>query len=238
MRSVFKLNWYKINTIMNAEKSASSTIASIQSPSRSGEAAGDILLRRLIEFAPLLLAFALALWTFWLVNSVHDKTEQKPAAPVTQPDYYLHDFELRRYNTQGKLHSQIAGAYGEHIPNPDTLHVTKIIAFTQSETGSHTHGTARRGTSQEKDKIIELFGDVYITHQPEPKPNQPKPEVVIFQSEYLKATDGMQYFSTDKPVHITQGQHVMRAQGMQFANDKKIVSAQGRVKATIAPADK
>lgn len=203
---------------------------------RNAETASDILLRRMVEFAPLLLAAALALWTFWLVNTVRDKQDDTPAAPTNEPDYYLHDFELRRYNAQGALHTKMIGTYGEHIPNPDTLHVQNIDAYTQSDNGSHTHGTALRGTSQEKDKIIELFGDVHIKHQAAAKPNQPKPEVAVFKSEYLKATNGMQHFSTDKPVHITQGKHTMQAQGMEFANDKKIVSAQGRVKATIAPA--
>lgn len=205
---------------------------------RSSETAGDRLRRRLLEFTPLLLALLLALWTSWLVNTVREKQAETPAAPTTEPDYYLHDFELRRYNAQGVLRNQITGTYGEHIPNPDTLHIENINAYNQAENGSHTYGSALRGTSQEKDKIIELFGNVRIKHQAAPKPNQAKPELAVFQSEYLKATNGMQHFSTDKPVHITQGKHIMQAQGMQFANDKKIVSAKGRVRATIAPAGK
>lgn len=223
---------------MNAKNTAPLVTPPDAPSTRTRVTASDILWRRLVEFAPLLLALALALWTLWLVNTVHEQKEDTPAAPVTEPDYYLHDFELRSYNANGKLHTQIAGTYGEHIPNPDTLNIKNISAYMQNETGSNTHGTALRGTSQEKDKVIELFGNVRIKHQAAPKPNQPKPEIAVFQSEYLKATDGMQHFSTDKPVHITQGKHTMQAQGMQFANDKKIVSAKGRVRATIAPARK
>ncbi len=201
----------------------------------SAETTVDILLRRMVEFAPLLLALTLALWTFWLINTVRDSKKEKTDAPITEPDYYMHDFEVRSYSEKGTLNTKIAGSYGEHIPNPDTLNIKNISAYSQNQTGSSTRGTAMRGVSKEKDKLIELFGKVYIEHQAETKPNKPKPEVAIFQSEYLKVTDGMQNFSTNKPVKITQGKNTMQAQGMQFSNKKKILSAQGRVKATIAP---
>ena len=70
---------------------------------------GKAVLRRAVDYAPLLLALLLALGTFWLMRSMPKLRLPEPELPANVPDYYLHDFQLRRYGVQGSLQNELTG---------------------------------------------------------------------------------------------------------------------------------
>ena len=107
---------------------------------------GNSVLRHATDFLPLLLALALALGTFWLVRSMPQIRPDTPPSS-NEPDYYLRDFELRRYDPLGNLQIELAGSYGEHVPGPDTIHVQQARTFSIDAHGNTTRASANRAVS-------------------------------------------------------------------------------------------
>ena len=197
---------------------------------------GNSVLRHATDFLPLLLALALALGTFWLVRSMPQIRPDTPPSS-NEPDYYLRDFELRRYDPLGNLQIELAGSYGEHIPGPDTIHVQQARTFSIDAHGTTTRASADRAVSDGKGQNIELFGQVHAVRQrtAEGGGKNGTPPPVIFESSYLKATNRQEHLSTDQPVKITQGNDVITGTGMTYTGASRTVNIQGRSQAVIQP---
>ncbi len=209
--------------------------ASTPAPGASAQVRnGNTPLRRIMDFLPLLLALLLALGTFWLVKSM-PQIESGTPPPANEPDYYLRDFELRRYDPQGSLQIELAGNYGEHVPGPDTIHVEQARTFSIDANGNTTRASADRAVSDGKGQNIELFGHVRAQHQRKAGENSTTTPPVIFESSYLKATNRQEQLSTDQPVKITQGNDVITGTGMAYTGTSRTVEIQGRSQAVIQP---
>ena len=195
----------------------------------------DMLWRRAIDFLPLMLMLVLALGTFWLVKSMPQADTAAPSPVSSEPDYYMRDFEMRRYAETGKLQSQITGRYGDHFPYPDIWRIRAVKTYFIDEQGNTTKGSAKRAVSDRKGMNIELFEQVRVEHQPVAQPNQTVHPLIVFQSEYLKSTNRQEYISTDKPVIVTRGASTITGTGMQYTHGNRVVEVQGRAKAVIHP---
>lgn len=196
---------------------------------------GKALLRHAVDYAPLLLALLLALGTFWLMRSMPKTRPPEPELPANVPDYYLHDFQLRRYNAQGGLQDELTGQYGEHLPGPDTIHVRQATMRSINAQGGSTHGRAQRAVAQRQSQDIELFDQVHLVHQPAPTANGQQPPAVTFESDYLQSTGKQEHIRTDRPVKITRAGDVITGSGMTYTNSSRTVEVQGRAKAVIQP---
>ena len=197
---------------------------------------GKAVLRRAADYAPLLLALLLALGTFWLMRSMPKLRLPEPELPANVPDYYLHDFQLRRYGEQGSLQNELTGQYGEHFPGPDTIHVQQATMHAVDAQGSSTHGRANRAVADLKSRDVELFEQVRVVHQPAAAANGPTPPPVTFESDYLQSTDKQERISTNRPVKITRAGDVITGSGMTYTNSSRTVEVKGRASAVIQPA--
>ena len=193
------------------------------------------LRRRIVDFLPLLLAALLALGTTWLVKSMPKVDVAKPQPPATEPDYYLRDFVLRRFTPAGVLQAEMQGVHGDHVPDKDQLRVQQARSYSADAQGNQTRATAGRALSDGKGQNIELFDNVRVVHQRAPTGKQATPEPIVFESNYVKATDRQEHISTNQPVKVTRGPNVITGSGMEFTNSTKVVQVQGRVNAVIAP---
>lgn len=196
---------------------------------------GKALLRRAVDYAPLLLALLLALGTFWLMRSMPKIRPPEPELPANVPDYYLHDFQLRRYNAQGSLQDELTGQYGEHLPGPDTIHVRQATMRSVNAQGGSTQGRAQRVVAQRQSQDIELFDQVHLVHQPATAANGQKPPPITFESDYLQSTNKQEHIRTNRPVKITRAGDVIIGNGMTYTNSNRTVEVQGRAKAVIQP---
>ena len=204
-------------------------------PAPPSATARKATLRLGIDYMPLLLALILALGTFWLVRSMPKTGPAEPAPPANAPDYYLHDFQLRRYGAQGHLQDELTGQYGEHLPGPDTIHVQQATMHAINPQGGSTQGRANRAVAALQSKDIELFDQVRVVHQPAPDAKGQVPPEVTFESEYLQSTDSQEHIRTHRPVKITRQGSVITGSGMHYTNSSRTVEVQGRAKAVIQP---
>lgn len=191
--------------------------------------------RRAVDYVPLLLALVLALTTFWLVRSMPKIRQPEPELPADVPDYYLHDFQLRRYGAQGNLQDELTGQYGEHLPVPDTIHIQQATMRAANPQGSSTQGRAKRAVAGRQSQDIELFDQVHVVHQPAPAANGQVSPPITFESDYLKSTDRQEHISTNRPVTITRNGNVITGSGMTYTNSSRTVEIAGRAKAVIQP---
>ena len=219
---------------MNQDPSSTSASTAPASPPPR-KPLGARVWRRAVDYVPLLLALVLALTTFWLVRSMPKIRQPEPELPANVPDYYLHDFQLRRYGAQGNLQDELTGQYGEHLPVPDTIHIHQATMRAANPQGSSTQGRAKRAVAGRQSQDIELFDQVHVVHQPAPTANgQPSPPIT-FESDYLKSTDRQEHISTNRPVTITRNGNVITGSGMTYTNSSRTVEIAGRAKAVIQP---
>lgn len=155
---------------MNQDPSSTSASTTPASPPPR-KPLGARVWRRAVDYVPLLLALVLALTTFWLVRSMPKIRQPEPELPADVPDYYLHDFQLRRYGAQGNLQDELTGQYGEHLPVPDTIHIQQATMRAANPQGSSTQGRAKRAVAGRQSQDIELFDQVHVVHQPAPAAN-------------------------------------------------------------------
>ena len=204
-------------------------------PTAARKPLGKAQLRRAVDYVPLLLALLLALGTFWLMRSMPKIRPPEPELPTNMPDYYLHDFQLRRYNAQGGLQDELTGQYGEHLPGPDTIHVQQATMRSVNAQGGSTQGRAQRAVAQRQSQDIELFDQVHLVHQPAPAANGQQPPAITFESDYLQSTDKQEHIRTNRPVKITRAGDVITGSGMTYTHSNRTVEVQGRTKAVIQP---
>ena len=224
---------------MSDEQLPPPSLAPLPAPAQSASAARPPaphgLRRRIVDFLPLLLAALLALGTTWLVKSMPKIDAAAPQPPSTEPDYYLRDFVLRRFTPAGVLQAEMQGVHGDHVPNNDQLRVQQARSYSADAQGNQTRATASRAVSDGKGQNIELIDNVRVVHQRAPTEKQAAPEPIVFESNYVKATDRQEHISTNQPVKVTRGANVITGSGMEFTNSTKVVQVQGRVNAVIAP---
>ena len=177
----------------------------------------------------------LALGTLWLVRSMPKIRPAGPQVPADVPDYYLREFELRRYSAQGKLQDELLGAYGEHLPGPDTIHVQQARMHSIDEQGNSTRGNANRAVANRQNQNIELFDQVNVVYQRAPANDGVTPPPVVFESNYLKSTNRQEHISTNQPVKIVRGGDVITGSGMTYTDSTRTVEVQGRAHAVIQP---
>ena len=219
---------------MNQDPSSTSaSTAPASTPPR--KPLGARVWRRAVDYVPLLLALVLALTTFWLVRSMPKTGPAEPAPPTHVPDYYLHDFQLRRYGAQGNLQDELTGQYGEHLPGPDTIHVRQATMHAINPQGGSTQGRANRAVAALQSKDIELFDQVRVVHQPAPDAKGQAQPAVTFESEYLQSTDQQEHIRTNRPVKITRQGNIITGSGMHYTNSSRTVEIAGRAKAVIQP---
>ena len=77
---------------------------------------------------------------------------------------------------------------------------------------------------------VQLIGNAHVV-----QPAHGKEETVEFRSEFLEAFRNIEQVRTNQPVVVTQGESVVRAQGMMYDNLSRIVALQGRSSATFVP---
>lgn len=181
----------------------------------------------LSRFFPLMIVLLLAALTFWLKAAV--QTDTPPSGKLRHdPDYFVDNFTIYRFNTQGKLHS--------------TLRAPRMLHFADDETSvsdypdiryygeRSTHITADSGWSDRDGKQIILRNNVVVTREG----LHGNPPTVISSSEmYAYPDDGIA--RTDKPVVITQGKSVMHGIGLEANNKTQISVLGGRAQGTIYP---
>jgi len=192
---------------------------------------------QLAAWLPALVMAPFALGTFWLVRSTPKPPAEVVARPVLhEPDYFMHEFSVRKFNPDGRMSSELRGPSGQHFPDTDTLEVEQPRMRSFDLEGRLTLGSADRGVSNSDGSQVQLYGNVQVVRQQVRKPDgsvQPQSEL---RGQYLHLFVNDGRISSDQPVELSRGGS--RFTGNRFAYDRNTGVAQlnGQVRGVLLPA--
>jgi len=180
-------------------------------------------------YLPLLMMAVLALGTWWLVRNAPTVAEPREAvAPRHEPDYEMTNFVVQRFAKDGTLKTQIEGDRLRHFPDNDTLEIDRARLRAVGNDGIVTLATANKALANGDGSEVQLLGDARIV-----RPAHGNEEEIEFRGEFLHAFRNVERVRSHLPVTVTQGESVVRADGMEYDNLARVIDLHGRTRATF-----
>jgi lipopolysaccharide export system protein LptC len=185
---------------------------------------GTILINRMLEAMPLIAMALIAAAAYYLVQINLRQAPRAPSPVLHEPDYTMHNFQARRFDASGTLRSITSGKRMDHFPDDDTAEVRMITSWARNERGLVTQMSAERALANGDGSELQLFGNARIWRDAS-KGNLP----LDLKSEFLQIWLKEERAATHKPVTLTRGASVARAEKMAIQNIERSVSLEGRV---------
>src|SRR4029078_12552208 len=91
-----------------------------------------------------------------------------------------------------------------------------------------TVANARKALANGDGSEVQLLGDAHVV-----RPAHCKEEQIEFKSDFLHAFRNVERLRSHLPVVVTQGQSIVRAEGMEYDNLARVVDLKGRTSATF-----
>lgn len=181
--------------------------------------------RRSASLFPLAMLVLLAALTFWLSRVIEG---DKPRGPQRHdPDYWVENFVVRRFDLDGKLQHTLVAKKLLHYPDDDTTIVTAPqLTYHQ---GAPAEISARMAYVGADGKEIDLVDDVRVVRQGATGDVPPS----VLETRALKVFPDAEKGRTSAPVIITQGRSILRGSGLEFDNKTGVTVLRGRVTGTL-----
>ena len=188
------------------------------------------LLDLVSAYLPLLMMAVLASGTWWLVrNAPNVEAPRAAAAPRHEADYVMTNFVVQRFGSDGMLRTQIEGDRLRHFPDDDTLEIDDPRIRAIGNDGVVTLADARKALANGDGSEMQLLGNAHVV-----QPAHGKEETIEFRSEFLQAFRNVERLRSHLPVVVTQGESVVRADGMEYDNLTRVVALKGHTSASFA----
>lgn len=189
------------------------------------------LLYPLTTYLPLLLMGLLALGTWWLVQNTPLLLPPGQAKAVRyEPDYTMHQFSVHRFAPDGRLKGQMQGDMLRHYPNNDTIEVDQVRLVSFGPTGNITRASAKQALSNGDGSEVQLKGQARVQRDA-----REGNETSVFTSEFLHAFLNTEEVRSHLPVVLQRGTTQVAGDSLSYDNLNRVVSVNGRVRATFAP---
>ena len=180
---------------------------------------------RAASLFPLAMLVLLAALTFWLNRVIQGDNPRGPQRH--DPDYWVERFEVRRFNTEGRLQHTVVADNLLHYPDDDTTIVaTPHVTYHQKPP---TEIFARMAYVGKDGKEIDLVDNVRVVRH---SAEAGAPSTVL-ETRTLKIFPDSEKGHTNDPVVITQGKSIMNGTGLDIDNRSGISVLYGRVTGTL-----
>ena len=183
-------------------------------------------------YLPIALMGLLALGSYWLLRVTPEPdTQAAPRAPQHEPDYFMREFVVRSFFTDGQLRSEVRGQEARHYPDDGRLEVDNARIRHLRPDGSLTTGQAQRLTSNAEQTEFVLTGQaVVVREQARAAAGSPRLE---FRGEHLRLLPEARRVIAEQPVLLLRGRDRMAAQGLDYRDDTGVALFKGRAVATL-----
>lgn len=193
------------------------------------------VLERLTLYLPITLMAVLALGTYWLVRSTPELEPPAIEKPKRhEPDYAVNNFELKTYDANGRLKSEITGQTARHYPDTDTLEIDGVHIRSINAQGHVTVATANQALTNSDSSEVQLIGNALVVREARQEDGQTVPRMQ-FKGEFLHAFLDTERVKSHKPVDLQRGQDAFTADAMTFDNVTQVMELQGRVRGVLVP---
>jgi len=182
----------------------------------------------LSSYLPLLLMAALALATWWLVKNTPGAPPDRSATVDTGvPDYTMQRFVLQRFAPDGRVTARLEGQALRHYPENDRIEVDALQLQAYAPDGRLTTATARQAVSNGAASELQLQGGAQVIG------TDADGRPVTIRSEFLHAYLDTQVVTTDRPVEVVHGANRLRAGGLRYDGQQRVLDFQGPVRASL-----
>lgn len=193
---------------------------------------------RVSVYLPLVLMGLMAMTTYWLVRNTPVVTElELESAPRHVPDYFMRDFSVRVFGSDGKLKTEMTGVEGRHFPDTDTLEVDHIRIRMVGAEGRITTATANRGTINVDGSEAQLFDKAVVAREASTSAQGVTIPRTELRSDFLHLFANTEQVRSHLPVVLVRGTagDQFAADGLDYDNLGRVMQLKGRVHGTLLP---
>lgn len=184
-------------------------------------------LSRLQSLAPLVVAAALAGFSWWLVaSSPESEQASRPMADPAVPDYELAQARLARFDANGRIEAVMDGDRMRHYPATQTLQVDAMQMAARHTDGRRLQAQAEQGEWQEGSGMVTLTGGADVRMLPAESGASGTTRV---RGEQLKLDTRARLVSSQQPVVLTRERSEVRAQSLRHDEAAGLTELGGRV---------
>lgn len=184
----------------------------------------------LLLYFPVVLMGLLAMLTYWLVRNTPVMPEEAPrAAALHIPDYFMRDFAVRTFGTDGRFQSEIQGTEMRHYPDTDTLEIDQPRIRRTGPEGQVTVAQAEKAISNADGSEVQLMGRASVVREAfvrKDRTSQPRFEM---RSEFLHFYVDTDRLQTHLPIELFRGEDRFTADQLKYDNLDQRVELSGRV---------
>ncbi len=188
------------------------------------------LVETLSTYLPLVLMLLLAVGTAWLVQRTPVPSAARAArAPLSTPDYSMHNVILERFAANGRLRLRLQGDELHHYPDSDRVEVknARIEAFDVA--GRVTIATAQQVLGNGDASELQLTGGAQVQGR------DAQGSALVIRSDFLHLFLVTEQVRTHKPVRVTLGNTELQAGGLEYDHPAQKLELKGPIRATLAP---
>jgi lipopolysaccharide export system protein LptC len=184
-------------------------------------------------YLPIGLMSLLALGSWWLARNTPNAIQAAPAQIQRQdPDYFLTQFSVKNFDTQGQLLSEVWGQKARHFPGTDILEID-AARFRSSRSSRVTTGQSDRAYSNGDGSEVQLVGNAVVVREPlRDEQGRELPRLEI-RGDFLHAFLRTEEIKSHKPVTIVRGADQFNGDRMLFNKIDSVVQLDGRVRVRL-----
>lgn len=187
-----------------------------------------------LSFVPVILMGILAMMTYWLVkNTPSQISQQQVLTPSHSIDYYLKNFSVKSYQSDGQLHSIIYGEKANHFADTLVLEITQPKLQTFDVHQNMTRASANQAFTNADGSELQLLGQAVVVREVPAQMGQANEELEM-HSEFLDFFIDEDKLFTHEPVELRRGKSTFHALGLDYDNTKMILNLRGQVHAQLA----
>lgn len=193
---------------------------------------------RALLYLPIAIMGVLALGTYWLVRSTPvEEAAQPERVRGHEPDYFMHGFSIKTFDTAGRMRSEVQGDVAHHYPDTKWLEIEGIRIRSFDAQGRLTTATALRGLTNEGGSEVQLIGKAVVVREADPSAAKATPRME-YRGEFLHAFMDTEQVKSHKPVELLRGKDRFTADALEFDNVDQVMQLHGRVRGTLVPENK
>ena len=195
------------------------------------------MLDRLAVYLPLVLMGLMAMTSYWLVRNTPSLGAAEQEAPLRhEPDYYMRDFSVKVFESDGRLKSVIVGTQGRHYPDTDTLEIDQPRIRILGVQGHVTTATATRALINADGSEAQLFGNAVVVREASVSAQGVTTPRSELQSDFLHFFANTEQVKSHLPVVMIRGAgDRFSGDGVGFDNLGRTMEINGRVRGVLQP---
>lgn len=194
------------------------------------------LWEQLALYLPVVMMGLLALGTYWLVRNTPGASAPAAPAVVSQSaDYFMRRANVKTFDANGRLKTEIAGTEARHFPHSQILEIDDVRVRSIGPDGRLTTASAKQGLSNDAGNEIQLIGDAVVVREAMRLADGSVLPRLEFRGEFLHVFTDKEQVRSHLPVTLRRGSDEFKGDTFSYDNLDQVAELQGRVKATMLP---